>query len=73
MKATFEKLIQIKFWFEYSGDIENLDWFKREELEKKARKQIFKMIMEDYTSGELCESIDDQEFYGWWEYSIENK
>jgi hypothetical protein len=73
MKATFEKLIRIKFWFQYSEELENLDYSERERLEEQAKERIFEMIKEGYTSGELCESIDEKEFYGWWEYRIENK
>jgi hypothetical protein len=73
METTFEKLIRIKFWFVYSEELENLNFLEREYLENQAKEQIFKMVKEGYTSGELCESVNDQEFYGWWEYGIENK
>ena len=74
MSAAFEKEITIRFWFNTSDELENLTGDERDMLEEQAKESIFRFITEDgYTSGELCESINDKEFYGWWEYRIINK
>lgn len=73
-KATFEWKIEIEFWFVYHEDLDKLSIEERELLEKQAKESIFHFIAKDgYTAGELCESIDVREFYGWWNYRITNK
>ncbi|MDR1202706.1 MAG: hypothetical protein LBL58_13920 [Tannerellaceae bacterium] len=72
MKKTFKKKIEIEFWFEYTDEVENLTEDERWELENQAIYHIAGMRKECYTSGELCESIDGKEFYGWWEYRVIN-
>ncbi|MDR1459496.1 MAG: hypothetical protein LBI60_04715 [Bacteroidales bacterium] len=73
MKATFEKQIEIKFWYEHSEELENLNADDRNYLEEEALSRIFEMVKEGYTSGEICACIEDTEFNGWWEYRIINK
>jgi len=72
MTAQFKKEINIKFWYEFTDALEALNFDDREQLEDDAKERIFSQIKEGYTSGELCTSINDDEFYGWWEYSIKN-
>ncbi|MDR0385384.1 MAG: hypothetical protein LBH60_04845 [Prevotellaceae bacterium] len=74
MKSTFEKKIEIKFWYEYSKELENLNAEQRDELENGAKESVFEFISKfGYTSGELITVVGDKEFYGWWQYRIINE
>ncbi|WP_163216443.1 hypothetical protein [Bacteroides sp. 224] len=53
-----------------TDELEKLSFEEIEYLEQQAMSRIVEMIKDGYTSGELCESIDENEFYGWWEYKM---
>lgn len=61
-----KKEIIIKYWF--TSDLDVLSSDEKEELELQAKKTIFENIVDnEYTSGELIETINEETFYGWWE------
>ncbi|NDV63994.1 hypothetical protein D0T60_01855 [Bacteroides sp. 224] len=70
MNQKFEREVKIKFWYNMTDELEKLSFEEIEYLEQQAMSRIVEMIKDGYTSGELCESIDENEFYGWWEYKM---
>ena len=61
-------LINIKWWFEEEDEFKELPFEARQDIENRVEQRIINMRADGYTSGELCESYNEIEFYGWWEY-----
>ena len=70
-------LISYRWW---NSDIEEIDSKHMEALEETAQDQIFKMMPDGFTSGQLNGNIrmhdtdpeDGIHYEGWWEASLEN-
>ncbi len=43
-----------------------IDVWEAEEVTSESVDHVFKMIGEGYTSGEICQSTDDDTASGWW-------
>jgi hypothetical protein len=59
--ATLNKQITIQYWLN-----DNVPEDISEELDEQCKARIFEMMNNGYQSGELCESYDEQTYYGWW-------
>lgn len=69
MENTFQRELKIKYWFQYTDELESLSEEDKDILGSQALSSITKFILVNgFTSGELCESINGVDFYGWWQY-----
>lgn len=69
MKNTFEREIKIKYWFQHTDELESLSEEDKDILECQTLDSITKFILVNgFTSGELCESVNGVDLYGWWQY-----
>lgn len=71
-----ERKITIKYrWWRDGEGHADVNREHVEALEEAARERISDMVKEGYTSGELCENINDgnneEEYTGWWQLTEE--
>ena len=63
---TKDQIVKVTIAFRDSNFEDDLDDEGREYIQDQSRKHINEMMSQGYTSGELCESLDEVTCYGNW-------